>query len=94
MRACSLLSEIAASQAAASGGFEPGVMDVDDLLARTLMLFLIEDTAASIRLDRAKSLLGIGPTGEVLFEHEFETRTLRPLSGIRHKEARDDDVSA
>lgn len=94
MRACSLLSEIAASQAAASNGLEPGVMDVDDLLARTLMLFLVEDTAASIRLDRARPLLGIGPTGEVLFEHEFESLTLRHSSAVRHRESRDDDVSA
>lgn len=94
MRACALLAEIAASHAAQTGGQVPGVMDVDDLAARTLMLFHVEDTAAAIRLDRVRAVLGTGPAGNVLFEHQFEERTLRHSSTIRHAEGREDDVSA
>jgi hypothetical protein len=94
MRAASLLAEIAASQAVLDNGIIPGVMDLDDLLARVLMLFLIEDTVAAIRLDRARPLIGISPAGEVLFEHDFEQKTLRYTSTIRHSEERDQDVSA
>lgn len=94
MRAASLLAEIAASEAPPEGGAVPGAMDVDDLLARVLMLFVVEDSVAALRLDRARAVVGIGPTGEVLFEHEFEERTLRRSSTVRHGEERDGDVAA
>lgn len=93
IRACALLAEIAASHAAPVGGLVPGVMDVDDLAARTLMIFHVQDSSAAIRLDRAHPIVGIGPTGNVLFEHDFEKRTLRHSSTIRHAEAREDDVA-
>lgn len=93
MRACALLAEIAGSHAASKGGLVPGIMDVDDLAARTLMLFHVEDMSAAIRLDRAPATFSIGPTGNVLFENEFSARTLQYSSTIHHAETRDEDVS-
>lgn len=94
MRASSLLAEIAGSQASLDNGLIAGVMDLDDLEARVLMLFLIEDAMAALRLDRARALLVVSPVGEVLFEQSFEEKTLRYTSTIRHSEDRERDVAA
>lgn len=94
LRASSLLAEIAASHAVLDKGVVAGPMDLDDLEARVLMLFVVEDAMAAIRLDRARALLEISPVGEVLFERDFERRTLQYASTVRHEEERERDVAS
>lgn len=88
IRANSLLLELAASEAPHKGGRTPGVMDIEELQARALQLFYAGDMLPAFLAERIDPQIHISPTGDVLYEHEFEQIALRASAEIRHARTR------
>jgi hypothetical protein len=88
IRANSLLLEMAASEASHQDGRSPGLMDVEELQARALQLFYAGDMLPAFLAERVDSTIHISPTGDLLYEHEFEQIALRASAELRHARTR------
>jgi hypothetical protein len=88
IRGCSILAEIAASQAAISGGLTLGVMDLDDFQAAALQVFTIADLVPALRGGQLTPELAISPTGHLLLDYEFHDKTLGSTVRVLHSKNR------
>ena len=89
IRANSVLLELTASEAPFEGGRVPGVMDIEELQAVALQLFYAGDVLPAFLAERIDPQIHISPTGDVLYEHEFEQIAIRAGAEIRHARARE-----
>lgn len=88
IRGCSILTEVAASHGAGTGGRDVGDMDLDDLLALALLHFQGAELIPPIRGGFLKARIDISPTGHILYDHGFGKATLEVIARVRHRQTR------
>lgn len=86
-RAAKGVLEIAACEAASSGGVIPSRVEVDDLFARMLLLAGNGQIFAAIRGGLIPPSLRISPAGDVLCEREVFSKLLEPGASWLHTRA-------
>ncbi|MCJ8159946.1 hypothetical protein, partial [Sphingomonas sp. LaA6.9] len=91
LRGCSLITEVAASNAALEGGLAVGEMDFDELLALALLHFQGAEIVPPLRGGFLKPKIRISPTGDVLFDHSFGEATLEQVAQIKHAQDRESE---
>lgn len=84
IRASSLLAEIAACESPSDGGGLVGQMDLEELQARVLGVFVAGDTLPGLYADRIRPLVLVSPTGEMLYDQSFQRTTVRVSAERRH----------
>ena len=94
IRACSILTEIAGSQATLDGGYELGTIDFDELQALALQIFAVSDLIPALRGGQIKAELRISPTGHLLHDYEFGEAALGSTVRLLHSQARADQSDA
>ncbi|WP_143084846.1 hypothetical protein [Novosphingobium sp. CF614] len=94
IRACSILTEIAASHAVLDNGYEVGTIDFDELQALALQVFAVSDLIPALRGGQIKAELRISPTGHLLHDHEFGEAALGPTVRLLHSQDRADQSEA
>ncbi|MBA4801053.1 MAG: hypothetical protein H2040_04265 [Euryhalocaulis sp.] len=94
IRASSIIAEIANTEGGKVEKRAVGQMDLEELQALSLMVFEIGDLWFAYKLGQVESDLQISPTGELLFDHQFEEKTLRStgerLHRLKRQKAEDD----
>jgi len=88
LRSSAIIAEIAGSEAPAEGGRDVGEMDLEELQALALMVFLAGDALPALYSDRMRPILRISPGGDVLYDHEFHDATLKDSASQRQSRAR------
>jgi hypothetical protein len=88
LRASAIIAEIAAAEGRPTGGRQVGGMDLEELQALALLVFLTGDMLPPIYADRINPTLKISPGGDVLYDHEFQERTIKETAVIRHTRER------
>lgn len=94
IRACSIITEIASSQASSDDGYEVGSIDFDELQAAALQVFAISDLIPAIRAGQIKPEISISPTGHLLHDHSFGEKALGSTVQILHAKDRFDQSQA
>ncbi len=94
IRACSILAEMAASHAAIQSEYQVGSIDLDDLQAMALQLFVVSDLIPAMHADQVSPELQIGPTGHLLHDHEFGDAALGSPIRLLHSKNRSDQSAA
>lgn len=94
IRACSILTEIAASHAAPDSGYDVGTIDFDELQALALHVFAVADLIPALRGGQIKPELRISPTGHLLHDHEFGEAALGSTVRLLHSQDRADQSEA
>lgn len=94
IRACSILTEIAASHASPDSGYEVGTIDFDELQALALHVFAVADLIPALRGGQIKAELRISPTGHLLHDHEFGEAALGSTVRLLHSQDRADQSEA
>ena len=89
LRANSIIVEVASTDAKRVGGETVGRMDIEELQALALQLFLSGDILPAFYSDRIEPAIEISPTGDILYDHDFETTTLKVSAELRHARARE-----
>ena len=89
IRANSMLAELAAAEALLGSGRTVGRMDIEELQAKALQLFLSADLLPAFYADRIPAEINLSPTGDVLYSHDFEEQAIRSAAEIRHERERD-----
>ena len=89
IRADSILAELAATEAAVTGGRLVGQMDLEELQAKALQLFLSADLLPAFYADRIEAEINLSPTGDVLYSHNFEELAIKSAAEVRHEYERD-----
>jgi len=89
IRGCSIISEVAASHAAAEKGLEPGEMDLDELIALALLVFQNAELLPPILGGFVKPELVISPAGDVMYDHSFGENAMLPSARRRHADERE-----
>lgn len=85
LRSSAIIAEVAAAEALEVGGRSVGRMDLEELQAAALMVFLSGDTLPALYADRIAPTIKISPAGDVLYDHEFHDQTVRSTVTIRHR---------
>ena len=88
IRAATILAEVASAEAPEDGGLRVGRMDMEELQARSLMLFTAGNVLAAIHGDRIEARFNISPTGDLLYDHRFEELTIQRGAEAQHELAR------
>lgn len=88
IRGCSILAEIAASQARSSGGLAVGKMDLDEFQAAALQVFWIADLIPALRGGQLVPEFGISPTGHLLLNQNLHDSVLAPMVRVLHSKER------
>lgn len=86
-RAAKGLLEISACEAAPSGGVTPSRVEVDELLARILLLAGNGQIFAAIRGGLIPPTIRVSPAGDVLCEREVSSKLLEPGAAWIHSRA-------
>lgn len=94
IRACSILTEIAASHAAAEIGYAVGTIDFDELQALALQVFAVADLIPALRGGQIRAELRISPTGHLLHDHDFGEAALGSTVRLLHSQDRADQSEA
>jgi len=94
IRACSILTEIAASHGAPDSGYEVGAIDFDELQALALHIFAVSDLVPALRAGQIKAEFRISPTGHLLHDHEFGETALGSSVRLLHSQNRADQSEA
>ena len=94
IRACSILTEMAASQAAPEIGYEVGTIDFDELQALALQIFAVADLIPALRGGQITAELRISPTGHLLHDHDFGEAVLGSTVRLLHSKDRADQSEA
>jgi len=91
IRGSSLLVELAMAESPTDGGLAVGRMDQEEMRAHAVLTWDVGDSLAAIHGDAIKPLIHISPTGDVLYEHEFEEKTLKESAKLRHAREREQE---
>ena len=94
IRACSILTEMAASHAAPEIGYEVGAVDFDELQALALQVFAVADLIPALRGGQIQAELQISPTGHLLHDHDFGEAALGSTVRLLHSQDRADQSEA
>jgi|SRR5579862_5759268 len=89
LRANSMLVELASAEGRRDGGREVGQMDIEELQARALQLFVTADLLPALYSDRISPDIHLSPTGDMRYHHEFEEKAVRFAVELRHASHRD-----
>jgi hypothetical protein len=89
LRANSMLIELASVETARVGGRDPGRMDMEELQARALQVFISADLLPGLHSDRIDPEIHLSPTGEIRYSHEFEDNAVRFAAELRHANERE-----
>ncbi|TNC95047.1 MAG: hypothetical protein FD119_2834 [Stygiobacter sp.] len=92
LRASSILVELAQADCPLDEGRVVGTMDLIELQALAIILFLAADMIPALEGGRLKARFHISPTGDVLHDHEFADGTLRRTGEVVHEAQRDHAV--
>lgn len=93
-RASKSVCEIAACEAPESGGVVPGPIDLEEMYARTLLLFGNGQLFASIRAGLVKPQLRISQAGDLLSDRSVLEVSLRPGAEWTNARALDESADA
>jgi hypothetical protein len=93
-RASKSVCEIAACEASASGGLNPGQPDLEELFARALLLFSNGQLFASIRAGLMQPTLKISPAGDLLSDRSVYEAALRPPVELTNRKILDEAAEA
>jgi hypothetical protein len=93
-RAAKSVCEVAACEAAVSGGIEPNRLDLEELFALALLLFSNGQLFASIRAGIIEPTLKISPAGDLLSERSAEEIALRPAAEWSNRKVLDEAAEA
>jgi hypothetical protein len=88
LRAGAIIAEIAASEARPGGGRAVGPMDLEELQALALMVFLAGDMVPALYSGRMKPVLRLSPGGDVQYDHQFHDETVRDSAEQRQARVR------
>jgi len=94
IRACSMLAEMAAAEAAPEGGRVLGRMDLEEFQARALQLFQTADNYPAFLVDRIEPVIHLSPTGDILYQHDFHEVAIESTAKVRHARERSDSSDA
>lgn len=94
IRACSIVTEVAASHAALEYGYEVGTIDFDELQALALHVFAVADLIPALRGGQIRAELRISPTGHLLHDHDFGETVLGSTVRLLHSKNREDQSEA
>jgi len=89
LRANSMLVELASAEAQRVGGRDVGQMDIEELQARALLVFMSADLLPGLHSDRIAPEIHLSPTGEIRYHHEFEDKAVRFTAELRHANQRE-----
>ena len=89
LRANSMLIELASAEAKRVGGRDLGQMDIEELQARALQVFMSADLLPGLHSDRIDPEIHLSPTGEMRYHHEFEDNTVKFAAELRHSNQRE-----
>lgn len=89
LRAGAILIELSSAATADHGHRAAGRLDIEELQARAVMLFGIGDLLAAVHGDRVTPTFRISPTGDLLYEHDFEEMTIQRTAKLSHERDRE-----
>jgi hypothetical protein len=89
LRANSMLVELASAEGRRDGGLAAGQMDMEELQARALQVFMTADLLPALHSDRISPDIHLSPTGEIRYHHEFEDKAVRFAAELRHASHRE-----
>lgn len=84
LRASSIIAEVAAAESQTEGGRSVGTMDLEELQAVALMVFMSGDVLPAFYADRIKATITISPAGDILYDHQFHYQTVKSTATVRH----------
>ena len=93
-RASKSVCEVAACEAAVSGGLEPGRIDLEELFALALLLFGNGQLFASIRAGIIEPKLKISPAGDLLSDRSVRQMGLGPAAEWSNQKVLDEAAEA
>lgn len=82
-------SRIGGNRSRRDGGRLAGQMDLEELQAKALQLFLSADLLPAFYADRIEAEINLSPTGDVLYSHDFEELAIKSAAEVRHEYERD-----
>ena len=93
-RAAKSICEIAACEAPAAGGLDPGRVDIEEMFAKAILLFGNSQLFAAVRAGIMTPTLRISPAGDLLSDRTLHEIALRPAFEWTNKQALDDAAKA
>ena len=89
-RAAKSICEIAACEAPAAGGLDPGRVDIEEMFAKAILLFGNSQLFAAVRAGIMTPTLRISPAGDLLSDRSLHEIALRPAFEWTNKQALDE----